>query len=229
MADLLYENIKSVRERIQNAAQRAGRELESITLIAVTKTVTPALINAAYNYDIINMGENKVQEMTEKRKSTKDGIKWHFIGRLQTNKVKYIIGNLSLIHSLDRLELAREIQIQSKRKDVITPVLVQVNIAGEDTKGGLERSEVREFLNQVSEMSNISVRGLMTIQPASERQDDTRRWFKLMKDLKDEMADRKLPNINLEHLSMGMSGDFEVAIEEGATMVRIGTAIFGKR
>lgn len=229
MADPLRENIKNVRERIRDAAFRAGRELESITMIAVTKTVPPALINAAYNYDIINMGENKVQEMMEKQKSTGDGIIWHFIGHLQTNKVKYIIGNLSLIHSLDRLELAKEIQEQSKKKDIVTPVLVQVNIAREETKSGLDASEVREFLEKVSQMSHIAVRGLMSIPPAGGKPDDSRTWFKKMKDMKDELTSRKLPNVSLEHLSMGMSGDFETAIEEGATMVRIGTAIFGNR
>lgn len=229
MTEWLLNNIQNVCGRIKKAAERSGRNLEDITLIAVTKTIAPALINAALDYDIINMGENKVQELMEKQKNTKHGIIWHFIGQLQRNKVKYIIGNVSLIHSLDRIGLAEEIQNESKKANIITPVLVQVNIADEITKGGLKVQEVEELLNRTAEMPNLLIRGLMAVPPVSYDPEDVRPWLRRMKELRDELAEKRIPNILLNELSMGMSGDYEVAIEEGATIVRIGTAIFGKR
>ncbi|MDP2891754.1 MAG: YggS family pyridoxal phosphate-dependent enzyme [Bacillota bacterium] len=226
--DPLEERIKQVRGKIEKAAKRAGRNAEEITLVAVTKTVPDEAIARAAGYGIEHMGENRVQELLQKIVYN-NVIKWHFIGHLQTNKVKYIIGKVFLIHSLDRLELAEEIQDRSNKAGLVTPVLIQVNIAGEKTKSGICEASVLGLAEAVSQMPNISLQGLMTIPPWCEDPEEARAYFRRLREIRDEIAARKLKNADMKHLSMGMSGDFETAIEEGATIVRIGTAIFGSR
>ncbi|NLO81779.1 MAG: YggS family pyridoxal phosphate-dependent enzyme [Clostridiales bacterium] len=225
----IQRNIKKVMERISEAAYRSGRQPDDIILVAVTKSVNPNNVISAINTGIEHIGENRVQEFLKKEGVIPEGVKRHFIGRLQTNKVKYIIDKVDLIHSLDRLDLAREIDKRAANVDRIMPVLVQVNIAREATKAGVMKEKLYEFIESLTPFTHIKVKGLMTIAPFSENGKDIRRYFAEMKELYQKLANKKYPNVEMEYLSMGMTNDYEVAIEEGANMVRIGRAIFGER
>jgi len=225
----IKENILKVRENIRKAAERSGRTIDDITLIAVTKTVEPERIAAAIDEGITDLGENRVQELCSKFDKLGKPCNWHLIGHLQTNKVKYIIDKVKLIHSVDSLELAQEIQKRAKKADRIVDILVQVNVAQEETKFGIEAGETGKLVKEISTLPNIRVKGLMTIAPYAEKPEDVRYVFRKLKQIFDELASIKTDNVQMQYLSMGMSNDYEIAIEEGSNMVRIGTAIFGKR
>ena len=224
------ENLKAVRENIAEAAIRSGRKPEEIKLMAVTKTVEPEYINYAISQGIDLIGENKVQEfMFKKEFLNLENCEAHLIGHLQTNKVKKIVGEVSMIQSLDSLHLAEEISNRSKALGIVTDVLIEVNIGGEDCKTGLEMSKLEELIYAAAEMPGIKVKGLMTVPPFSEDSEQARGFFKNMYKLFIDMRSKKIDNISMDILSMGMSGDYCQAVEEGSTLVRVGSAIFGNR
>ena len=214
-------NLERVRERIARAAERAGRRAGDVTLVAVSKTVEAARVREAIAAGVTALGENRVQEARAKIAEIGRPVPWHLIGHLQTNKAKDALELFDVIHSLDRLELAAELDRRARQRgrDVVT--LLQVNVGGETSKGGVAPDEVGRALEAIAKLERVLVRGLMTIPPEVERAEQARGWFRMLR----ELAERH----DLRELSMGMSGDFEVAIEEGATLVRVGTAVFGPR
>jgi pyridoxal phosphate enzyme (YggS family) len=214
-------NVERVRERIARAAERAGRRPADVLLIGVSKTVEVERIRAAVAAGVTALGENRVQEAKAKVDELGRPAAWHLIGHLQTNKVKDALELFDVIHSVDRLELARELDRRAAARDKVVDALLQVNVAAEASKGGVGPEAVGEALDAIGKLAHLRVRGLMTIPPEAERPEDARPWFRRLR----ELAERH----GLPELSMGMSGDFEVAVEEGATMVRVGTAIFGPR
>ena len=227
--DYIRLNCERINERIAAAAVRAGRRPEDIKLIAVSKTVGAASVKKALECGVENFGENRVQELCNKADIIDMKCNWHLIGHLQTNKVKYIIDRVKMIHSLDSMELAAEIQKRAEKAAKRIEVLVQVNIAAEDTKFGISPEKAAGFVRSLANMGNIKVRGLMTIAPLAENPEDVRWVFAGLRKLLIDISRENIDNINMDYLSMGMSNDFETAIEEGSNMVRIGTAIFGKR
>lgn len=226
---MLKENLKQVEEQIQAACKRAGRERGEVTLIAVSKTKPVSMLQEVYDEGIRCFGENKVQELTEKMPELPEDIQWHMIGHLQRNKVKYIVGKVALIHSVDTYRLAEEINIQAKKKNVIVPILVEVNIAQEESKFGTSAEEAIQLVEDISELENIKIQGLMTIAPNVTNPEENRPYFKAIKKLSVDITNKNIHNVSMDILSMGMTGDYTVAIEEGATMVRVGTGIFGAR
>ena len=214
-------NLERVRERLAGAAARAGRRADDVLLIGVSKTVDVERIRAAVAAGVTALGENRVQEAKTKVAELGRPAAWHLIGHLQTNKVKDALELFDVIHSLDRLELAREIERRAAARGQLVEVLLQVNVAAEPSKGGVGPDAVAETLDAIGKLAHVRVRGLMTIPPEVEHAEDSRPWFRRLR----ELAERH----GLRELSMGMSGDFEVAVEEGATMVRVGTAVFGPR
>jgi PLP dependent protein len=232
MNDLEYQikkNIESVSEKVERAAKKSGRKLQDINIIAVTKTIDADNIIKAIDSGIKNLGENRVQEFCEKYDIIKRECDWHLIGHLQTNKVKYIIDKISMIHSVDSIELADEIQKKSEKYKKQTKILIQVNVSGEESKYGIHTQNVMDVIKQLSTKPNIKVKGLMTVAPFSQNPEEIRYVFKGLKKIFIDIRQENIDNIDMEFLSMGMSNDFEVAIEEGANMVRIGSAIFGSR
>lgn len=225
----IAENIAQVRERMARAARRAGRDPNQITLMAVSKTVEPARIREAYAAGVRVFGENRVQEFAEKA-ALRDlsGAEWHLIGHLQTNKANKAAEIFSAVDSVDSVKLARKLDAAAE-KDV--PVLIEINIGGEEAKSGVraDSSELEELLRAAAEFERLEIRGLMTIPPFTEDPEEARPYFRRLRQLRDEIFGRKLPRVLMDVLSMGMSHDFEVAIEEGSTCVRVGTAIFGER
>jgi PLP dependent protein len=225
----ISENLKRVQERIERAAIKARRSIEEIKLVAVTKGVEIERIIEAANCGVDTFGENYAQEFRDKHdlveKALVRKIRWHFIGHLQRNKVKYL-DKISLIHSLDSIFVAEEINKRAERTKTNVPVLFEVNIAEEEAKGGIKPQRLKDFLVEIKRFPHIDVRGLMTMPPFFDSPEMSRPYFRHLRELRDKLQGR-FPN--LQELSMGMSGDFEVAIEEGATIVRIGTAIFGPR
>jgi len=229
MENEIRNNLDRVRENIRLAAQRAGRREEDVKLIAVTKFMEEDRILPAIEAGVRAVGENRVQEMQRKLPFFEQhGVERYIIGQLQTNKVKYIVGKVACIQSLDREELALEIDKQARKQGLVQDCLVEVNIGGEAQKGGIAPSALPEFLQVVSACPNIRVKGLMCIPPAVGAE-AVRPYFARMRELFVELGKLSLPNVSMEELSMGMSGDYRTAIEEGATMVRVGTAIFGPR
>lgn len=220
---MLAENYKALLDNIDQAARRAGRDPETVKLIAVTKTVGIDEVRRAAALGITDFGENRVQEAAAKVANIPE-VRWHFIGHLQSNKVKDVLPAYSLIHSLDRPSLARALQRSAERINRKVDALVQVNVSGEESKYGLAPENLKEFLNQVSSYDRIIIKGLMTMAPFVDNPEDTRIYFRRLRQLRDENTTGSL---NLSELSMGMTNDYMVAIEEGATMVRIGTALFG--
>ena len=226
---MLKENYDKIEERVQAACDRAGRPRQDVTLIAVSKTKPISMLQEAYDFGVRQFGENKVQELNEKIPALPDDICWHMIGHLQRNKVKYIVGAVDLIHSVDSLRLAEEISKQSVKKDVTSDILIEVNMAQEETKFGLYRDEVIQIIRDCAALANIRIRGLMTIAPYVDDPEENRKYFQALRELSVDITSENIDNVSMEFLSMGMTGDFEVAIEEGATHVRVGTGIFGAR
>lgn len=226
---MLKENLTKVEENIQKACDKAGRKRSEVTLIAVSKTKPVEMLQEIYDEGIREFGENKVQEMCEKMELMPQDIKWNMIGHLQTNKVKYIIGKTSLIHSVDSLKLAEEIQKQAVKHDVTADILVEVNIANEESKFGISKDETIQMVRDIAKLDHLKIKGLMTIAPFVENPEDNRLYFREIKQLSVDINNQNIDNVNMGVLSMGMTGDYMVAIEEGATMVRVGTGIFGER
>ena len=226
---MICENLKEVEEKIEAACKRAGRDRSEITLIAVSKTKPVEMLEEVYQTGIREFGENKVQEMMDKYEVLPKDIHWHMIGHLQRNKVKYLMGKAALIHSVDSLRLAEEISTQSVKHEVTTDILIEVNIAGEETKFGTDREEAIALVEAAAKLPNIHICGLMTIAPFVENPEDNRKYFQQIRQLSVDIKEKNIDNVDMQILSMGMTGDYEVAIEEGATMVRVGTGIFGAR
>ncbi|MBR6897785.1 MAG: YggS family pyridoxal phosphate-dependent enzyme [Lachnospiraceae bacterium] len=226
---MIKDNIAAVRERIDAAAKRAGRDPEEIKLIAVSKTMPVEMLKEAYEAGQRDFGENRVQELVPKMEELPADIRWHLIGQLQKNKVKYISGKTELIHSVDSIGLAQFIDKEAKKRGVVSDILLEVNIAGEESKSGFKPEEVLDAAEQISALDGVRIRGLMTVAPLVANAEDNRIYFRNLKHLYIDMQNKNMDNSMVDTLSMGMSGDFEVAVEEGATMVRVGTAIFGKR
>jgi len=225
----IADNVKTVMNRIAAAAQRAGRDPSSIRLVTVTKTVGIDKIQEALLSGALILGENRVQEAKEKIEQLGHHAHWHLIGHLQTNKAKYAVKLFDLIHSVDNLELAAEIDKQAARITKVQDVLIEVNIAGETAKAGVSIDDTVRLVRHVATLGNIRVKGLMTMPPYSDIPGDSRPYFKKLKELASSIENENIPGVSVTEFSMGMSGDFEVAIEEGATLVRVGTAIFGER
>ncbi len=225
----ITESLSIVEKNIVDACKRVGRERDEVKLIAVSKTQPVEAIREAIEYGINSFWENRVQELREKMEIIKDSIDWHLIGHLQTNKVKYVVGKVSLIHSLENIRLAEAIDKEAKKHNIIVDVLVEVNIAKEDTKFGVKPEEVESFIREVSKFKNINIRGLMTVAPYTDISEENRKYFKQLKKIMVDLNSKNIHNVNMNVLSMGMTGDYEIAIEEGATLVRVGTGIFGSR
>ncbi|MBI1978316.1 MAG: YggS family pyridoxal phosphate-dependent enzyme [Candidatus Omnitrophica bacterium] len=221
-------SLRDVKERIGRACQRVGRNPEEVLLILVTKGVEPKRIREAYEFGMRHFGENRVQEFIEKKQHLPSDIRWHFIGSLQANKVKFLIGQVVLIHSCDRLDLAQEIQKQAQKHNRAVEVLLQVNTSQEQTKHGFSPDKVEEGVSEISAFDRIRIRGLMTIGPNTAEESQIRGSFRALRLLRDDLK-FKFPDVDWRYLSMGMSSDFEIAIEEGANLLRIGTAVFGPR
>ena len=226
---MLKENLANVEKNIEQACKNAGRSRNEVTLIAVSKTKPVEMLQEIYDENIRDFGENKVQELCSKMEQLPSDIRWHMIGHLQRNKVKYIVGKVELIHSVDTYRLAEEINIQAKKQNVIVPILVEVNIAHEESKFGISAEDAILLVEEISRLENIRIKGLMTIAPYVENPEDNRLYFRKIKQLSVDITNKNIDNVSMEILSMGMTGDYEVAIEEGATMVRVGTGIFGAR
>ena len=226
---MLKENLQEVEERIQEACRRAGRDRSEVTLVAVSKTKPVSMLKEAYDLGVRVFGENKVQEIREKYEALPKDIEWHMIGHLQTNKVKYIADKVSLIHSVDSLRLAETIEKEAVKHNRIVDILLEVNVAEEESKFGIKTSEVLALAENVVQLSHIRLRGLMTIAPFVENPEKNRAIFANLHELYVDIKDKNIDNGTVSILSMGMTNDYEVAIEEGATMVRVGTGIFGAR
>ncbi len=225
----IRDNVEFVLEQVEKAAIRSGRKLSDITVIGATKTQTPDAIDEMVNAGIKIAGENRVQEITQKYDMLKTKPAWHMIGHLQSNKIKYIIDKVELIHSVDSLSLLKEINKHAQRINKVMPVLLQVNVSGEESKFGMKPDEVEGILEQCDGLNNILVSGLMTIPPKQANPNDNILHFCNIFAKYIDIKDKKYNNVSIKHLSMGMSDDYVQAIESGATMVRIGTAVFGER
>ena len=225
--EVIKNNLDIIKEKIKKAALKANRSSEEIKLVAVTKTATIEQIKEAISAGIKIIGENKVQEAKEKYHILSADTEWHLVGHLQTNKVKYAIEIFDCIQSVDSIKLAKEIDKRSLQFGKTTNVLVEVNVSGEETKYGIKPEEVELFLKEISEFSGIRVRGLMTIAPIEKDKEEVRPYFRKLKEISKEIKSKNIKNVKMDYLSMGMTDDFEVAIEEGANMVRIGRGIFG--
>lgn len=223
----IAENLLKLQERIQGAAHRSGRDSKAVTLIAVSKTVGVEELQQAQSLGLTHFGENRVQELKWKRERFPQAH-WHMIGRLQTNKVKDIVGRVELIHSLDRWPLAEELDKRGHLLGVDVPALLQVSLAGEEQKTGVLAGDVQTFLESAGQLKWLRIRGLMTMAPLSEDSEKSRPFFKELYSIYRCYNRRTYRNVEMEHLSMGMSQDFEIAIEEGATLIRVGTALFGE-
>lgn len=226
---MIRKNLETVEKNIQMACEKAGRDRKDVTLIAVSKTKPVSDIREAMDCGITVFGENKVQEIRDKTEEIKEPLDWHMIGHLQVNKVKFLPGKVCMIHSVDNIKLADEIEKQAAKHDIVMDVLVEVNMAGEDTKFGLTPEQTADFVKEISKNSHLNIRGLMTIAPFTDDPESNRVYFKGLRELKDSINAMNIPNVNMDTLSMGMTGDYQVAIEEGATFVRVGTGIFGER
>ena len=226
---MLKENLDHVEEEIRKACERSGRSREEVTLIAVSKTKPVSMLEEAYGLGVRVFGENKVQELVEKYDALPEDIEWHMIGHLQRNKIKYIIGKAALIHSVDSLRLAEAIDTEAAKQNTAARILIEVNVAREESKFGLMPEAVPEFVDKVSEFAHLKVEGLMTIAPFVENPEENRPIFAYLRKLSVDIAKKNAHNTNMSVLSMGMTNDYQVAVEEGATMVRVGTGIFGER
>ena len=226
---MLKENLEKVEENIQAACDRAGRKRDEVTLIAVSKTKPVEMLQEAYDLGVRINGENKAQELASKYEVLPKDIHWHMIGHMQRNKVKYIIDKVDLIHSVDSLRLAETIENEAAKHNVTVPILIEVNVAQEESKFGLKTEEVLSLVESVAALPHINIKGLMTIAPYVEDPEENRGIFRQLKKLSVDIAAKNINNVNMSVLSMGMTGDYQVAVQEGATMVRVGTGIFGER
>lgn len=226
---MLEDNFKIVEENIKNACERSARNRENVSLIAVSKTNPIEAIKELYDKGIRNFGENKVQELLLKHDQLPTDIQWHLIGHLQRNKVRQIIGKVCLIHSVDSYRLAEEINIQSKKNKTTTNILIEVNVSKEESKFGVRPEEALNLIRQISKLDSIHIKGLMTIAPITGNPDENRPFFRELRQLSVDIKRENLDNVCMDILSMGMTGDYEAAIEEGATMIRVGTGLFGQR
>ncbi len=226
---MVEENIKKVRENMEAACKRAGRDIKDVTLIAVSKTKPVSMMEEALQTGVLDFGENKVQEILEKKPLLPDNVRFHMIGHLQRNKVKQVIDKAVLIHSVDSMRLAEQIEEEAEKKGLHVDVLLEVNVAREESKYGFFMEEVEEAVREIGKLSHITVKGLMTIAPNVEDPEDNREVFKKLYQLYVDIKSKNIDNGTMSVLSMGMTGDYEVAIEEGATMIRVGTGIFGTR
>ena len=223
------ENYRAIEEKVEKACLRAGRKREDVTLIAVSKTKPVSMIHELLPLGVRDFGENKVQELTEKEELLPKDIRWHMIGHLQRNKVKYVVGKACMIHSVDSLRLAEEISKEALKKQISVPILVEVNVAGEESKFGVSVQEAPFLVEQICRLPGIEVKGLMTIAPYVEDPEENRIVFRNLRKLSVDIGGKNFDNVTMDILSMGITGDYEVAIEEGATHVRVGTGIFGER
>jgi len=226
---MVAENLEQVRKNIELACKEAGRDPKEVTLISVSKTKPVSMLQEAYDAGSRDFGENKVQELIEKYEVLPKDIRWHMIGHLQRNKVKYIVDKVALIHSVDSLRLAETIEHEAAKHNVTIPVLIEVNVAQEESKFGLKTEEVLSLVESVATFPHIHIEGLMTIAPYVEDPEENRGIFRQLKKLSVDIAAKNINNVNMSVLSMGMTGDYQVAVQEGATMVRVGTGIFGER
>ena len=226
----MKDRLEGVKERIRIAAEACRRPLEDIRLIAVSKTMPAEVVREAIEAGVTDLGENYIQEAREKINSlARYQVDWHFIGHLQSNKARYAVRMFDLIHSVDSLKLAQELDKYAKKNDKIQPVLIQINVAREDSKSGIYVEKALKLVTDISRLENVAVKGLMTMPPFFNAPEKVRPYFAALRKLRDRIKAENIPNITMDELSMGMTGDFEAAIAEGATMVRIGTAIFGER
>ena len=229
MNEFLCENLKKVEDNIAAACQKAGRDRSEVTLIAVSKTKPVDMLQTVYDQNIREFGENKVQEMCEKMEILPKDIHWHMIGHLQKNKVRQVIDKAVLIHSVDTVGLAEQIEKEAVKRDLDVSILLEVNVAGEESKFGFAPEEVEEAAREIAKYPHVHIQGLMTIAPFVENSEENRGVFKKLYELYVDMKRKNIDNVTMNVLSMGMTGDYQTAIEEGATMVRVGTGIFGTR
>ncbi len=226
----ISKNISLVRENIATACKKSGRNIEEVTLIAVSKTKPVDMLKDAFDAGAIDFGENKVQELCDKIEHFQnEHMNWHMIGHLQTNKVKYIVDKVCLIHSVDSIKLALQIDKEAAKKGVIANILLEVNVAEEESKFGLTCENVEDLVKEISKLSNIRVKGLMTVAPYTENAEENRVYFRKLKQLSVDIKTKNIDNVSMDILSMGMTNDYMIAIEEGSTHVRVGTGIFGDR
>ncbi|MDO5135135.1 MAG: YggS family pyridoxal phosphate-dependent enzyme [Eubacteriales bacterium] len=226
---MLADNYLQVQRNIQEACRIAGRSPQEVTLIAVSKTKPVSMLQEVYDGGARDFGENKVQEIMDKYDQLPSDIRWHMIGHLQRNKVKYIVDKAAMIHSVDSLRLAQTIEQEAAKKQVRVPVLLEVNVAQEESKFGLRMEEVLPLVQEISHFQHMEVRGLMTIAPFVENPEENRNIFRKLKKLSVDIGAKNINNTTMNVLSMGMTGDYQVAVQEGATLVRVGTGIFGER
>lgn len=226
---MLKENLQNIENKICEACSVSGRSREDVTLIAVSKTKPVEVLQEAYDLGVRVFGENKVQELADKYEALPKDIRWHMIGHLQRNKVKYIVDKVALIHSVDSLRLAEEISREAVKKDTCVNILIEVNVAEEETKFGVTCNEVKQLVQDIAKLPNIRVKGLMTIAPFVENAEQNRPIFSKLRKISVDIMEENIDNITMEILSMGMTGDYAVAVSEGAACVRVGTGIFGVR
>lgn len=226
---MVRENLEQVEKNIQAACEKAGRSRDEVTLVAVSKTKPVSMLMEAYDSGIRIFGENKVQELCDKYEQMPKDIQWHMIGHLQTNKVKYLVDKAALIHSVDSVHLAKVIQKEAEKKQVTVPILIEVNVAEEESKFGTTLEEALQMVREISLFPNVRIEGLMTIAPFVENPEENRKYFRALRQLAVDINAKNIDNVHVRILSMGMTNDYMVAIEEGATMVRVGTGIFGER
>ena len=228
--DSIKDRLKKVKARIQRAAEDCHRDPESVVLVAVSKTMPVSTVREAIQAGVTILGENYVQEARDKINALMSfPVSWHFIGHLQSNKAKYAVRLFDLIHSVDSFKLARELNKQAQKNAKVQQILIQVNISQEETKSGISVGDAVNLISEISRLENLSIQGLMTMPPFFNQPEKVQPYFAALRELRDRIASKAIPNVSMDHLSMGMTGDFEVAIQEGATMVRVGTAIFGER
>lgn len=226
---MILENINRVKQQMKIACENSERDLKEVTLIAVSKTKPLPMLQEAYDYGIRDFGENKVQEILDKYEAMPNDVKWHMIGHLQRNKVKFIVDKVYLIHSVDSLRLAEEISHQAILKNVNVNILVEINIAKEETKFGATQEDAVKLVENIAKLPNIFIKGLMTIAPNVENPEENRYYFATLREISVDILKKNIDNVNMSVLSMGMSNDYKVAIEEGASYIRVGTSIFGDR
>lgn len=226
---MLQENYDKVAGNILKACETSGRNPEEVTLIAVSKTKPVSMLQEIYDHGCRDFGENKVQELVEKYEVLPKDIRWHLIGHLQRNKVKYVVDKAALIHSVDSLKLAEEISKEALKKNVEVDILIEVNVAEEESKFGAKAEDTVELVSQVAKLPGIHIKGLMTIAPYVENPEDNRQYFAQLRQLSVDISAKNIDNVTMNVLSMGMTGDYETAVSEGATLVRVGTGIFGER